>query len=121
MPTEVPVAMLGLPGFRALEMNQTDAEVVIGIELVAERVVCPRWGAGQSAWACTGRVPRPSRLWPLRAPSNRADRRIARLGRLVRRWIPAISRLGAAQKAPTAAVSKQSPVDPRDRATSRSA
>ncbi len=42
--TGVAEAMLGLPGFRVLEVNETDAEVVIGIELMAELVGCPGCG-----------------------------------------------------------------------------
>ncbi len=42
--TGVAEAMLGLPGCRVLEGNETDAEVVIGIELMAELVGCPSCG-----------------------------------------------------------------------------
>jgi hypothetical protein len=37
-------ALLGLVGFRVLEVEETPAEVVILIELVAETVGCPECG-----------------------------------------------------------------------------
>ncbi len=42
--TGVAEVMLGLPGFRVLEVEEEAAEVVIGIELVAELVGCPGCG-----------------------------------------------------------------------------
>ena len=37
-------ALLGLPGFRVLEAEETPAEVVVVVELVAEIVGCPGCG-----------------------------------------------------------------------------
>ena len=42
--TGVAEAMLGLPGFRVLEVHESAAEVVIVIEIVAELVGCPGCG-----------------------------------------------------------------------------
>lgn len=42
--TGVAEAMLGLPGFRVLAVDQTDAEVTIFIETTAAQVGCPRCG-----------------------------------------------------------------------------
>ena len=42
--TGVAEAMLGLPGFRVLEVDETPAEVVILIETIAELVGCPGCG-----------------------------------------------------------------------------
>ena len=42
--TGVAEAMLGLPGFRVLEVTESDAEVVIRIETMAELVGCGQCG-----------------------------------------------------------------------------
>ncbi len=38
-------ALLGLPGFRVIEVHEDAAEVLIVIELVADLVGCPGWGS----------------------------------------------------------------------------
>ena len=42
--TGVAEAMLGLPGFRVLDVRESAAEVIIEIEMLAELVGCPRCG-----------------------------------------------------------------------------
>ena len=42
--TGVAEAMLGLPGFRVLDVHESAAELVIGIETTAELVGCPGCG-----------------------------------------------------------------------------
>lgn len=47
--TGVAEAMLGLPGFRVLEVEESDAEVVIRIETTAELAGCPQCGVVATA------------------------------------------------------------------------
>lgn len=59
--TGVAEAMLGLPGFRVLGVEQTDAEVVIEVETTAELVGCPRCGVVATA---QDRMSVEYRIWP---------------------------------------------------------
>ncbi len=47
--TGVAEAMLGLPGFRVLAVDETPAEIVIQIETSADRVGCPACGVVATA------------------------------------------------------------------------
>jgi hypothetical protein len=58
-------ALLGLPGFRVLGVEETAAEVIVRIETTAEVADCPRCGVVAVAQGPDdGRVPRSGRLRP---------------------------------------------------------
>ena len=55
--TGVAEAMLGLPGFRVLDVRESAAEVIIEIEMLAELVGCPRCGVVARAHELAPEVP----------------------------------------------------------------
>ena len=85
--TGVAEAMLGLPGFRVLEVTETAAELIIRIETSAELVGCPDCGVvavAREPHAATGTVrvsspPSPTLTPPPKRRPQRTQRMIEAL------------------------------------------